>query len=1067
MSKQLSGDRVLTAGLLWIVAVVVGLSAIPASVSAQYFGRNKVQYETFDFRVLKTDHYRIYYYPAEAEAVRDAARMAERWEHRYERLFNHKLTSVKPIVLYADHPDFQQTNTTPEALGEGTGGFTEGMKDRVVLPLTGSYRDTDHVIGHELVHSFQYDIAKERGALTRQGMGSLPLWLIEGMAEYLSLGREDTNTAMWLRDAALRGDLPTMRQLTTDPRFFPYRYGQALWAYIGGRWGDRTVTELYKAALQGGWPAAVHRYLGLTPDQLSREWLTTIRATYLPLMEGRERPGDIAQKVLASDIDAGEMNVSPAVSPDGRYVAFYSERDLFEIKLFLADAHTGKVIHELVSAASNMEFDALSFLNSAGAWSPDEKEFAFTVFSDGDNALAILDVDSRKVERRIRLKNVGAVQNPAWSPDGRRIAFSGMKGGMSDLYVLDLDTNKLEQLTDDKYADLQPTWSPDGKTLAFVTDRGPETDFRQLTYGPMHLALMDVRTRDIKLLDVFRAGKHINPQFSPDGRSLYFVSDADGFSDIYRLALDTGRLYRVTRLATGVSGITNLSPALTVAQREGRVMFSVFTSGNYVVYGMEADSAQGTPVDPVLANESTETPAPGVLPPVEGLNRGVIATYLDDPATGLLADEDFAVDDYHPSLALDYVGMPQLGVAVTPFGTGIAGSAAAYFSDILGNRSLGVAVQANGTVKDLGGQVIYQNMKHQWNWGVGAGRIPYQLLLPQIYYDTVSTSDGPVTALVEDIMRLRIYQDQALFMADYPFSRTMRLEFGGGYTHYGFSLESDKIYFDPVSGQQMGRDRKNLNVLQVPGIDDANVNLATASLALVSDWSNFGFTAPIRGGRYRLQIAPTFGELQYTTMVADYRRYFFHNPFTLAFRGMHWARYGRDADQQSLLIQPFYLPDEYFIRGYAPESWDAARECVPALAKTAAGTEVQDACANFSSLLGSRLAVANIELRVPLIGVEQFGLLHFPFLPTELAAFFDAGVAWTGTQAPTFEWIRDPSSPEARNAAGYFKRYPVTSVGISARVNVLGFLILETYYAYPFQRPKKGWHLGFQIMPGW
>ncbi|MEJ2187708.1 MAG: basic secretory protein-like protein [Gemmatimonadota bacterium] len=318
MSKQLSGDRVLTAGLLWIVAVVVGLSAIPASVSAQYFGRNKVQYETFDFRVLKTDHYRIYYYPAEAEAVRDAARMAERWEHRYERLFNHKLTSVKPIVLYADHPDFQQTNTTPEALGEGTGGFTEGMKDRVVLPLTGSYRDTDHVIGHELVHSFQYDIAKERGALTRQGMGSLPLWLIEGMAEYLSLGREDTNTAMWLRDAALRGDLPTMRQLTTDPRFFPYRYGQALWAYIGGRWGDRTVTELYKAALQGGWPAAVHRYLGLTPDQLSREWLTTIRATYLPLMEGRERPGDIAQKVLASDIDAGEMNVSPAVSPDGR-----------------------------------------------------------------------------------------------------------------------------------------------------------------------------------------------------------------------------------------------------------------------------------------------------------------------------------------------------------------------------------------------------------------------------------------------------------------------------------------------------------------------------------------------------------------------------------------------------------------------------------------------------------------------------------------------------------------------------------------------------------------------------
>ncbi|HKJ92483.1 MAG TPA: BamA/TamA family outer membrane protein, partial [Longimicrobiales bacterium] len=674
---------------------------------------------------------------------------------------------------------------------------------------------------------------------------------------------------------------------------------------------------------------------------------------------------------------------------------------------------------------------------------------------------------SRKVERRIKLKDVGAVHNPAWSPDGRRIAFSGMKGGLSDLYILDLDTNSLEQLTDDRYADLQPAWSPDGKTLAFVTDRGPETDFRQLKYGPMHIALMDVRTRDIRLLDVFRTGKHINPQFSPDGKSLYFISDADGFDDIFRLVLDTGRLFRVTRLATGVSGITNLSPALTVAQREGRVMFSVFTDGNYVVYGMESDSAQGTPVDPVLANGSTDTPAPGVLPPLEGLDRGVIATYLNDPVDGLPTDGDFATNDYHPSLSLDYVGVPQLGVAVTPFGTGVAGSAAAYFSDILGNRSLGVALQANGTVKDIGGQVIYQNMKHQWNWGLGGGRIPYQLPLLQIGYDTLSTDNGPVTALVEQIWRLRIYQDQALAMAEYPFSRTMRFEFGGGYTHYGFSLEADRVYFDPVSGQQLAHNRQEMDVLQVPGITDANVNLATASLALVGDWSNFGFTSPIRGGRYRLQAVPTFGELQYTTLVADYRHYWYHYPFTLAMRGMHYARYGKDADQQSFLVQPFYLPDEYYIRGYDPQSWNVGQECVAANLKSANGTSGPDACANYDAMLGSRLAVANLELRVPFIGTEQFGLLHFPFLPTELAAFFDVGVAWTSSQGPSLEWITDPSSPAALNGAGYFKRYPMASAGVSARVNLLGFLILETYYAYPFQRPNKGWHFGFQIMPGW
>src|SRR5690606_8586096 len=128
-----------------------------------------------------------------------------------------------------------------------------------------------------------------------------PLWLIEGMAEYLSVGRVDAHTAMWLRDAALRGDLPTFQQLTTDPRYFPYRYGQALWAYIGGRWGDRAVTDLYKGALREGWSQSVRRVLRVTPDQLNDDWMTAIRSTYLPLMQGKERPGEIATKILAPD----------------------------------------------------------------------------------------------------------------------------------------------------------------------------------------------------------------------------------------------------------------------------------------------------------------------------------------------------------------------------------------------------------------------------------------------------------------------------------------------------------------------------------------------------------------------------------------------------------------------------------------------------------------------------------------------------------------------------------------------------------------------------------------------
>jgi len=157
---------------------------LSTTANAQYFGRNKVQWEHFDFKVLKTEHFDIYYYDREADVVNDVGRMAERWYVRLSRVFNHTFTR-KPIVLYANPADFQQTTTTPEIIGQGTGGFTDPFMNRVVLPLTGDYAENDHVLGHELVHVFQFDVANtfSTNARRRFNLEQMPLWLVEGMAE--------------------------------------------------------------------------------------------------------------------------------------------------------------------------------------------------------------------------------------------------------------------------------------------------------------------------------------------------------------------------------------------------------------------------------------------------------------------------------------------------------------------------------------------------------------------------------------------------------------------------------------------------------------------------------------------------------------------------------------------------------------------------------------------------------------------------------------------------------------------------------------------------------------------
>ena len=258
------------------------MAALPAVASAQYFGRNKVQYRTFDFQILKTDHFDLYYYPEEAEAAAIVSRQAERWYARFSRFFDHQLRGRQAIVLYAAPSHFRQTNVIEGLIGEGTGGVTEALKRRIVLPMGGSIADTDHVLGHELVHAFQFDITgddPQAAAGAAPGILAFPLWFVEGMAEYLSLGPVDAQTAMWLRDAALREKLPSVRDLD-DPKYFPYRWGHAFWAYIGAKYGDRAVASLIRSAANPRFDMpGLARQLGTDPDKLDQDWHDAIMAS--------------------------------------------------------------------------------------------------------------------------------------------------------------------------------------------------------------------------------------------------------------------------------------------------------------------------------------------------------------------------------------------------------------------------------------------------------------------------------------------------------------------------------------------------------------------------------------------------------------------------------------------------------------------------------------------------------------------------------------------------------------------------------------------------------------------
>ncbi|MCA1558825.1 MAG: BamA/TamA family outer membrane protein [Acidobacteria bacterium] len=1005
--------------LIVLAIAVLSTLAVPAQAQDAYFGRNKVQYRDFKFQVLKTEHFDIYYYPEEEQAVRLASRMAERWYTRLSSLLNHELRGRQPLILYASGPHFRQTNAIPGELGEGTGGVTEAYKRRIVLPFAGPLEATDHVLGHELVHAFQYDITNTNVSANSPGALALPLWFIEGMAEYLSIGPVDPHTAMWMREAARREKLPDVDDLD-NARYFPYRYGQALWAFIGGRYGDRAVGDMLRSAVgRGGYDQAIEEVLGIKTKELSEHWHAAEFEAYRPIAEVTKVAGAFGKPLITKKQNGGDLNVSPELSPDGSRVMFFSEKDLFSIDLFLADARTGKVIRKITDTATDSHIESLQFLTSAGAWDQTGTRFVFPGISRGEPTLTLVDVDRGRTDREIRIKELDEILNPAWSPDGKLIAFSALAGGFNDLFIYDLNAGSLRRLTDDAYAELDPAWSPDGRQIAFSTDRFT-TNLQTLQPGALRLAIIDVAGGAVREAGGFANAKNISPQWTADGRALYFLSDHQGITNIYRATLDGTPARQVTNLVTGVSGITALSPALSAAK--GRLVFSAYEDDGYNIYAMDS---------PEMLMGSAQVKLPrnaGVLPP-RRTAEGPIATTLENPIAGLPpSTATLPTAPYTPKLSLDFAGQPMLGVGADPFGTYASGGVSFVFSDILGNHTVATGAQVTSRFDEFGGTLLYLNRAHRWNWGAVIDQTPYVARGFEAGFDVVS---GQSVYLEREYRILQVDRSFTGLIA-YPFSRAQRVEVTGGVRQIGLKEDVTTRLFSPSTGQQLTEDTETLSSLP-------NINLGQASAALVYDTSIFGLTSPIRGSRYRLELSQSSGSLTYTGVLGDFRTYLMPvRPFTLAFRGLYYGRFGSSAEDGRL--PTLFLGYPGLVRGYDSGSFESS-EC---------GVQTDGSCPAFDRLIGSRVGVANAELRFPLWGAFGGDRFYGP-IPVEMALFADAGIAWGRNSRPGF-------------AGG--DREPVFSAGIAARINVLGFAVAEIDYVRPLDRPGRGWLWQFNLRPG-
>jgi Tol biopolymer transport system component len=942
LSPQRKGKGEITQNFKRISAFILILCSLLFSAPAwgqYYFGKNKVQYTNFQWQVLTTDHFSVYFYPEEKEIAEVAANYAEESYKFLENKFNHHLDKKLPLVIYSSSNYFEQTNVTPTLLPENVAGFTEFFKGRMVIPFDGSYFSFRRVIRHELVHAFiMQKLPYVMTAHKRYNFSGLPLWFEEGLAEHWS-GEWDSEAEMVMRDLVISGKFIKLEEIyQVYGSYLMYKIGESFLDFVKREYGDDKIGMIFenywrKNSFSEVFQVTFHKSL----REVWAEWEYFLKKKYFPQIKKSDLPDRVFSQLTFDGIN---IKPEPLSLEDKEWVVFKSNKLGYSSICLMSTEGEKKKLITLVKGERSPEFESLHFMKSKIGISPEGK-IAFVSKSNENDVLYVYDVKSRKVQTKESFASLTGLSSPSWSPDTKKVAFIGVtKEGYSDLYSYDFQAGLLERLTCDLYEEKDPRWSPDGRFIAFSSDRGASGKD-----GFSNLFLLDLYENKIEPL-TFGPEHDLSCDWSPDGKGLVFCSDRNGAYNLYFLPFG---------FAQGSDGSTSLTvperfDSLTAPGRgEGRSRRELVEppldslkypskNGDFFYPIQLTDLITGA-FDPSFSSDGKTL----YFSAYEGYRFQIHKMDFSDSLKNTI---DFSIDT--GMIASNHQGFwrpekiegaHQKGVAKykSHFSFDIAQSVISYdavygtvggfqtaLTDMLGNHQYFFLVGNSARSREeflssFNFGLTYLNKTHRINYGLG-----FYHLKDEYYEEYYGYYDER--------------QYGGLAFASYPLSKFKRVEASF------FLRESDREYSSE---------------------NKRNAFLSTNYISLILDTSIWDFVGPIDGTRFNLTLGLTMdvkrSELYNKLVLFDLRKYLrLKKNSCFAIRTMGFSSSGKEP-------QRLYLGGSWSLRGY-----------------------------DRTAFYGRHLVLINNELRFPLIDNLSIGfpIGKLSFQAIRGALFFDAGNAW-------------------------------------------------------------------------
>jgi hypothetical protein len=843
-------DSLLRSVLCAFVAVTA-MAWMPAPAAAQtpfvpYFFKNSIRYDKFDWHILKTDHFEIYYYPEIEQHIERVASYAESAYQHVSAELKHDLASKVPLVIFKTASEFQQQHVEPGELPEGVLAFAEPYGNRMVLPIDMPSDQLYQLITHELTHIFEFDIIP-RGIIG----GQLPLWMDEGLSDYMA-GAWNPMDLMTVRDAALTDNVPRMTEMFSAPMSgrAPYELGHATWEFIESKWGKEGLRQfifsLRKTAIGGG-DSAYEEALKVKPDDFDDLFDRYLKERFKPFRD-KDRPADYGRNLAPRPDRSDFVQVETiAASPTGEMIAaLVGNRHDQEFDVVILSAKDGQIIRNLttgfdkdrgfeyISLAGGLRGNMVPWL----AWAPVGDRVAYFVRTEKQKTLVIQNVVTGKTERKLELKTIDGPESPAFSPDGTKVAFSGMQGGIGDIFTVDLATEEVTNLTKDEFADYAPTYSPDGRTIVYAAHVSGNDKLFQVNLASGEKKQLTFGTHDDTAAQFF------------DDHTLFFTSTATdpnvplapevarngNIPNVWSLNLANGELKQYTDVATGI-----VSPVVLHQEEGTKIAFVSYYKGENGIHVVE-------PTKVVATVASSDFGAPG---PVIDFQPPISYTLMRDNIHKKGAFEKMSM-----------VGRPPVNVGVTSGGT-FYGNTEVAFADVLGDKQISFYAQSVSQFRTTA--FSYLNIEHRMQYALQgfSQDLFYYGQNAGVLYDPVL---GPIVNSDRQLAEAVQSSKGGTAFAIYPFNRYSRVELFGGYMHLAESytnqaLQDASLAFQLQSGAQIFR----------------NGNMLPMGISFVQETSVFREYGPIAGRAMQISYSasPAFNDnwIGRQTLSVDLRHY--------------------------------------------------------------------------------------------------------------------------------------------------------------------------------------------------